>query len=572
MSTEELRNSLINIKPFDAKSSYLFISYCHKDKHLVWQDVIRLKNRNINCWIDCESIDGWTFDEKQDWTDQALPALIRASAAMIYVSPESFYTRGFAKECIAIQENNIRFCCIFVGFKDNLTPNKIISLIEAVPQFEEESTTDYYKRKLAYFHITGVENKEKYFIKFSLEANEDHLNVSDIDNALRSTFINYKRSDYLCKLDIDNILSMPEINEKTLFEEIKNYQKNTDFDDASYKDALNAKYFIYIILKNLGISFDNPTFQKLLKFIHNAGEHNPTDNRIEQINGLIAHSIRSENISLFKLVQYDDEAGSRWRNTRYAYSRIQETLMNKNYINYLCGQIISISYDISSQTVNQKLHDNFYELFRFVENVLFAEDSLDENGGWCLYRFPWITARILIGLHSVYNELSGAQKEVITKALQSLGDRHAYEDRKKPIWTSGASLWVPDYESTALCLEALLLYYDRLDSKLQERFKETIKFLLSNSEKLKWLYAIDISLHKNSKEGINYDVGNIMLASVVYRIIKKLKFSEYEELLDTIRKVLYYKSLLPILTERIDALQASTIPAIIAYILLIVKT
>ena len=67
LKKEELRNELINSKPFDKKKPYIFISYCHKDYEKVWKDVIILKRMGLNIWIDCENFDGWRTFDKDNW-------------------------------------------------------------------------------------------------------------------------------------------------------------------------------------------------------------------------------------------------------------------------------------------------------------------------------------------------------------------------------------------------------------------------------------------------------------------------------------------------------------------------
>lgn len=188
---KKLREELINTKPFSLDEKYIFISYSHKNQESVWRDVIELKKRKINCWIDCECIDGWTYDSQQDWSDQAKQAMEKAEAVLLYISEQAFSSKGFAKECCYLYNklSSKPFFKFFIDFESTLDNDKMIDIIDQLERYEDKKS-DFTNRKVAFTHITGCDKEENYYIHY--RTNHSHLDNSDFDNSIRKNFKSYK--------------------------------------------------------------------------------------------------------------------------------------------------------------------------------------------------------------------------------------------------------------------------------------------------------------------------------------------------------------------------------------------
>ncbi len=79
-----LHNRLL---PCDMENPFVFVSYCSKDKELVWRDVIELQYRGYNIWIDEANLD----KRKSSWKDDALEAIsnFNCEFLLFYVSKDS---------------------------------------------------------------------------------------------------------------------------------------------------------------------------------------------------------------------------------------------------------------------------------------------------------------------------------------------------------------------------------------------------------------------------------------------------------------------------------------------------
>ncbi len=188
MENDILRNELIKARPFESDKPYIFISYRHADYELVWRDVIELKNRNLNIWIDCENVNGWKFDEQEDWSDQAIPALKKAESVIVYFSKNAFNGTGFAKECKYLQtHSDKKYFSFFIGFdpkETNIERNKEIeNIIRKLKNEKNETVAELEERKTAYRYITRCGNQLNYYINY--ETNHTHLNHYDFQNTLK---------------------------------------------------------------------------------------------------------------------------------------------------------------------------------------------------------------------------------------------------------------------------------------------------------------------------------------------------------------------------------------------------
>lgn len=84
MDLTELHSKLL---PCDMESPFVFVSYCSKDKELVWSDVVELQESGYNVWIDEANLD----KRKPSWKSDALEAIsnFNCEILLFYVSKDS---------------------------------------------------------------------------------------------------------------------------------------------------------------------------------------------------------------------------------------------------------------------------------------------------------------------------------------------------------------------------------------------------------------------------------------------------------------------------------------------------
>lgn len=422
-----------------------------------------------------------------------------------------------------------------------------------------------------------------------------HLNASDyitgyccsnynleqfeqLHEVFQGNFLYEEKTDYDCsklyswivrQLNAYNkSLNIVKLNKKAIFEKLANQEDKISclelkriivkFIDknglinADYLSAINTKYFIFGIMEELKqLNSDEAKF--LLHSIFNSFLRSFEDCSIETLDSSKLRVLADENERLIQSMIKDDIAGGYYSNTRHAAKNT--TNVQINYQNYLYGQLLKISYFAKCTK------SAFAPIFDFIKKNLFDESSLDKAGGWRLYRFPWLTARILIALKSVNeSEFCDKDKQVINTALESLLDRHSDEFfGKKNLWGSGASGWVPHLESTALCLEALMLY----GKENEEVFQKTISELTNSFDD--WISDIDFT---KDQHRTNISTGNIMLASVLYRYLNDNdSYTKEKEIIKKVFKI----TLNQFMCGGINTLQKSTIPACLYYILLAIR-
>ena len=237
------------------------------------------------------------------------------------------------------------------------------------------------------------------------------------------------------------------------------------------------------------------------------------------------------------------------------------------YQNYLYGIMINISSAANSYALNN--------VFEYCLTELLNEKSLDkQRGGWIHYRLPWITARILLGLHNILSNnriiLSNRNlyKEIDNQdriALDSLIER-IYNDQ---YWRSGAGNWVSMWESTGLCLEAFITSNKFLTSDYYLiNINKVIDYLFRPNVVKEWLpKEIDFS----NEESTNNLLAKVVLCSVLFRYIKLDNWKKYIGYKNEIQEF-FVKCVENICENKnITARQYCTIPQILLYIAVAVK-
>lgn len=228
------------------------------------------------------------------------------------------------------------------------------------------------------------------------------------------------------------------------------------------------------------------------------------------------------------------------------------------YFNYHYGLLIKIVSSEDTEVLRALKHQCI--------NCLLAESAIDSSGGWYPYRVPWISARILISLRSVdfdsYPDKSKLES-YISEAIESLFQRI---DEISPYWRSGVGEWVSQWESTALCLEAIYVW-DAIHERLQD-IERIIKYSCSEANKDEWLcHRHDFS----SEEDANKALSSIILASTILRITKDFYPDIYENISDDIMKL--FENVINIISkQKVDVVrQYCTIPQILYYVLVAIQ-
>jgi len=323
--------------------------------------------------------------------------------------------------------------------------------------------------------------------------------------------------------------------------------------DKEWIKAISSQYFLIGIAKVLDYCDQDDYKQVLEASLSSFKLRYDGGYRIDEKNILI---IPEENKKLIKCMQKEDSEDD------YYKGRLGADLIDRPdvlYQNYHYGLMIKIC---SAEDT-----DNLRAIQKISMDELFKREVLDEYGGWYHYRLSWITARILISLKDVkYDSYSNKDiiKKTIDKALDSLIER--IFDNK--YWRSGAGEWVSKWESTALCLEALMLH-DYI-KKNKTKIDDVVKYLVDANSLSEWLKE---PIFDNETQ-TNNTLASIVLASNLYIIIKKYYKNQYANIIEKI--TIFFEQCISILlkdkSKRNNFRQHCTIPEILYYISVAIKS
>jgi hypothetical protein len=310
-------------------------------------------------------------------------------------------------------------------------------------------------------------------------------------------------------------------NNKKLLKEIEKYIKERSFADSHWIEAITSQYFLIELAQLLSLT-NLSSYQNLEEEFFNSscsfrsGKVLPAPSKI-----LV---VPDENEELIRRMQQEDENGAVYPERLKAKKIDTKEKKDRIYYNYY--------YGLMSGTVNRfaqsSQHNINYKTLRSAAvSELFNNDALDEAGGWIHFRLPWITARILISLstyttddlNDVFSDSTYTSPKVnnltdytslIEEANQSIIDRlHG-----KSFWQSGAGDWVAKWESTGLCLEALLTSGQH--SNFVSDIKRVFSYLMIEDNLNEWLIPPSFSTGASS----NQSLASVILASVVMRYAK----------------------------------------------------
>jgi hypothetical protein len=324
------------------------------------------------------------------------------------------------------------------------------------------------------------------------------------------------------------------------------------FADPEWVKVISSQYVLLNLAKHLKMTNDD-SYNILLQHSVDSFQQNFRDGKYKLAKDRIL-IIPNENQKLIEQMDKEDEDNGVYNNTRHAAKNIEKP--DIIYSNYLYGLMVSIASAEEAEVL--------VKIKETALNELFQKTVLDRAGGWLLYRLPWITARILISLRNVNYSLESNKDfidETINIAIKSLIDRKGQE----PFWTSGAGTWVLNTESTALCLEALMVYNRIVEYK--GHIDCIINYFLIRTPD-DWLNYADLCSDPDTS---NKSLASVMLASVIYRICKKYYIGIYHE--QEQRIIQYFSEIMSQLEKlhKVKYQQHSTIPTILYYIALITE-
>ena len=355
-----------------------------------------------------------------------------------------------------------------------------------------------------------------------------------------------------------NEVDLSDEEKRDLLTKIKSILAKHTLCDEKWTQAITSQNFLVDLAFVLDMTHDK-SFENLLDtFLESFVPQFSGGFKLNKRNILI---IPDENKKLIKCMIEEDKIDSYYSGT---LSADKITDPDQIYRNYLYGTMLNIATAANSNELNN--------VFDYCISELLNETSMDSRGGWIHYRLPWITARILLGIHNVLKSSRFIKSEIYNRilaqdkaALDSLIAR-IYDNK---FWRSGAGNWVSKWESTGLCLEAFITSQTWLENKeYVNNITKVVDYLFEESTIKEWLPEnIDFS----NEDETNERLAQIVLCSVLYRIVKLKEWNKYSNYCKPIGE--FFKKCIDALykSEDIKARQYCTIQQIILYIAKAIK-
>jgi len=281
-------------------------------------------------------------------------------------------------------------------------------------------------------------------------------------------------------------------------------------DNEIWSKTIPEQYFLMVLAHALGLTAQEDYNNLLNRFLRNFHYRLDESMVLEPIR-IITTPEEIEKI----LARMTEEDKNDDYYSKSAKTRVENIDPSMIRYNYMYGLTVHITGLAEQKKIMGRIH-------QLALDQLFHGDRkspLDDYGGWQPYRVPWITARVLICLRNAnYESRQDAPdiENVIHKALESLVNR-IYQEH---FWRSGVGEWVTEWESTALCLEALDAW-DYIPYHLSE-IRKVLRYVMDNQDK--WLIEPDFSTGKSS----NQTLSSVSLLSVIATIMRKyFDFDEY---------------------------------------------
>ena len=330
------------------------------------------------------------------------------------------------------------------------------------------------------------------------------------------------------------------ISERDIYLEVNKFVLTKTLLNSEWGDEISSEFFLLCLAKELDIDEKNLQYIELFQRVSErlTEKIDTGDFKIEE-----RHNKRvfEETEQIIELMKKDDAENGIYRNTPYAAKEIHDDFrFFYNYFNALFTKIRSFNNKFIKIAIQSE----------YTFTSLFEKDAFETFGGWKLYRLPWLTARVLLCLKDL--ALNSEQQQRVDKAVQSL----VLRQEKDGTWYSGASGWIPEWESTGLCLEAIYAY-----EKCQYIFsiRKTLSHYIPKLHEL-----IELIKYSDNEDDSNKSTAVIILLSVIYQVVK-YKCKEYNQVLPVIRKALYL-GLEQIQSTTVKSKQLSCVPCALYYI------
>jgi hypothetical protein len=275
-----------------------------------------------------------------------------------------------------------------------------------------------------------------------------------------------------------------------LLQKIKKLIADRGLDDRSWTQTLPSQYFLIRLARLLKLDQNSDYLSLLDSFLKNY--YMKVDNKII-LSGKQGLDTAEEMIEIRKSMIEEDKKDDYYsRYNKNAAENIDIDLLHDNYHYGLMAQIAYSNEFPDSLTL--KL---IQELA--IGSLIYGngKQPTNDHGGWYPQRLPWLTARILIGLkNSGYENRDDKNyiEEISSKANEYL-IRSIYQDQ---YWRSGINDWVTDWESTALCLEALDQWGKII--RFEPQIKKVLQYIFENEQK--WLLTPSFDSEVNSNKSL----------------------------------------------------------------------
>lgn len=344
-------------------------------------------------------------------------------------------------------------------------------------------------------------------------------------------------------LTIDDV---PEVSEDEIYSTVNKFIMRKTLLNGEWGDEISSEFFLLCLAKELNINDSNPQYLELLQRVSErlTEKIDTGDYKIEERHN---KKVFAETEQIIELMQKDDLENGIFRNTPYAAKEIHNDI--RFFYNYFDALFTKI----------RSLDDRFRKIAiqsEYTFTALFEKEAFEPFGGWKLYRLPWLTARVLLCLKDI--ALNDEQKKQVKLAVQSIIDRQDQDGT----WYSGANDWVPIWESTGLCLEALFTYSKQKHASI---IKKTLSHYLAELNEL-----IDLINYSDDEDASNKSTAVIILLSVMYQVIKCCE-NDNADVLPIIRKALYL-GLEQIQSTTVKSKQLSCVPCALYYMIKAVTT
>lgn len=223
--------------------------------------------------------------------------------------------------------------------------------------------------------------------------------------------------------------------------------------DDQWAEAVSAQYFVCLMARRLQQTH-RPDYAELLDRFLESFTYRSDDSILLNPEKVLVTPEETE--AMRQEMMAEDEADPYFRHSDKTKAQVVD--VEALHLNYLYGLTLGITGQGESAILSALRDVAAAHLLGRTDE---SQRALDLDGGWCPYRIPWLTARVLIcfaDLPDSYRDSLDAD-EIIRNAIISLTDRITSTDT----WRSGVGEWVSEWESTGLCLEALLRFQTQVE-------------------------------------------------------------------------------------------------------------